>query len=467
MAKTRMCSSSLWILGSIVLNFFLIMSHVYELKNKPKLSWSQVAAAEAEAVASISCSGHGRAYLDGLVNESGQPVCECNTCYEGHDCSRFLSDCAANADNGDPLFLEPFWMQHASSSAVVLSGWHRMSYTYPDHSYISAQLEQHIRKLHSVAKNAVAQGKYIVFGVGSTQLLSAAVFALTRNVSSPAKVVASAPYYPVYKSQTEFFETKRFDFQGDASSQIKNSSDNDSAQIVVEFVTSPNNPDGKLRKSVLDGPFVKNIYDHAYYWPHYTAIPAPVDEDMMIFTMSKLTGHAGTRFGWALVKDRQTYENMLYYVGLSEMGISRDTQLRALQILKTLLQGDGKQIFQFAYKMMSDRWDKLNDVISSSFNRFTIQEISPQFCNFFEQIRGPSPAYAWLRCEREEDKNCTSVIREANILGRNGSLFSSEDRYVRLSLIRSQDEFDLLLQRLVQLIVLSKVNNSAFQANDQ
>ncbi|KAL3617738.1 hypothetical protein CASFOL_038059 [Castilleja foliolosa] len=94
---------------------------------------------------------------------------------------------------------------------------------------------------------------------------------------------------------------------------------------------------------------------------------------------------------WALVKDRQAYENMLHYVGLAEMGISRDTRLRALQILK----GDVKQIFQFAYKTMSDRWDKLNDVISSSLNRFSIQEISPRFCNFFEQIRGPSPVTAY------------------------------------------------------------------------
>lgn len=38
------------------------------------------------------------------------------------------------------------------------------------------------------------------------------------------------------------------------------------------------------------------IYDHAYYWPHFTPIPAAVeygDRDVAIFTLSKLTGHAG------------------------------------------------------------------------------------------------------------------------------------------------------------------------------
>jgi hypothetical protein len=75
---------------------------------------------------------------------------------------------------------------------------------------------------------------------------------------------------------------------------VKNNSDNMS---IIEFVTSPNNPDGHLKKAVVQGPLARSINDHAYYWPHFTAIPAPADGDVMIFTISKLTGHAGSRFG--------------------------------------------------------------------------------------------------------------------------------------------------------------------------
>ncbi|KAI5312517.1 hypothetical protein L3X38_041690 [Prunus dulcis] len=92
---------------------------------------------------------HGRAYLDGLTLDGKEPVCECHSCYGGPQCSEFLTGCAANADSGDPYFLEPFWMQHASKSALVVPGWHRMSYTFADQSYISAELERHIRKLHA------------------------------------------------------------------------------------------------------------------------------------------------------------------------------------------------------------------------------------------------------------------------------------------------------------------------------
>ena len=101
--------------------------------------------------------------------------------------------------------------------------------------------------------------------------------------------------WQVYRTQTELFNSRDYRYEGDTS-LWKNVSDDGSR--FIEFVTSPNNPDGKLTKGVLQGPNVKTIYDHAYYWPHFTAIPSPADDDLMVFTISKLTGHAGSRFGW-------------------------------------------------------------------------------------------------------------------------------------------------------------------------
>ena len=68
------------LLSSIILNLLFIIN-IY-VGGQWKLSWSSRAAAEAEAVAAISCSGHGRAYLDGLVVDGNEPVCECNTCFQ-------------------------------------------------------------------------------------------------------------------------------------------------------------------------------------------------------------------------------------------------------------------------------------------------------------------------------------------------------------------------------------------------
>lgn len=61
-------------------------------------------------------------------------------------------------------------------------------------------------------------------------------------------------------------------------------------------------------------------------------------------------------------------------------------------------------------------------------------------------------AYAWIKCEKEEDKDCNAVLNTASIVGRGGSIFSDDDRYVRLSLIRRQDDFDLLMQHISKLV---------------
>uniref|UniRef100_K7MHN0 Alliinase EGF-like domain-containing protein n=1 Tax=Glycine max TaxID=3847 RepID=K7MHN0_SOYBN len=82
------------------LAFILILlcaSNVFVCRGEWEPTWSSRAAEEAEAVAAIPCSGHGRVYLDGLILKGHEPVCECNPCYGGSDCSKLLSDCAANA----------------------------------------------------------------------------------------------------------------------------------------------------------------------------------------------------------------------------------------------------------------------------------------------------------------------------------------------------------------------------------
>ena len=85
-----------------------------------------------------------------------------------------------------------------------------------------------------------------------------------------------------------------YKFEGDATVQqnIPDANTN-----VIEFVNSPNNPDGKLKKAIFQGPNAKAIYDRVYYWPNFTAIPAPADDELMIFSISKFTSDAGSRFG--------------------------------------------------------------------------------------------------------------------------------------------------------------------------
>ncbi|BBH08975.1 tryptophan aminotransferase of Arabidopsis 1, partial [Prunus dulcis] len=232
-------SSSYFVILALSIAVNLLLVFQFCVDGEWRLTWSKRAAEEAERVAAIPCSGHGTAYLDGLFLMGRTSP----------DCSEFVTECAANADSGDPYFLQPFWMQHAAQ---------------------------------------ITQGRYIVFGAGSTQLLNAAVHALSShnssNSSSPASVVATIPYYRVrfllYKTQTEFFRSLDYRFEETHPHFLIYSE----AGKVIEFVTSPNNPDGKLNKAVLHGPNASAIYDRVYYWPHFTAIPNPADDDLMLFS---------------------------------------------------------------------------------------------------------------------------------------------------------------------------------------
>ncbi|CAK9152094.1 unnamed protein product [Ilex paraguariensis] len=55
-----------YLVASIILNI-LFSTNLYVGVKWKELSWSQKASAKAEAAAALSCSGHGRAYLDGCL----------------------------------------------------------------------------------------------------------------------------------------------------------------------------------------------------------------------------------------------------------------------------------------------------------------------------------------------------------------------------------------------------------------
>ncbi|CAL9153182.1 unnamed protein product [Musa hybrid cultivar] len=92
---------------------------------------------------------------------------------------------------------------------------------------------------------------------------------------------------------------------------------------------------------------------------------------------------------------------------------------------------------EFGYRTMRERWSKSISIVSTS-NRFSLQKLSPQFCSYFKKSREPSPAYAWLKCKREEEKDCSALHNGAGgIISRSGTIFEADSRYTRLSLIKT------------------------------
>uniref|UniRef100_A0A0A9GLY8 Alliinase C-terminal domain-containing protein n=1 Tax=Arundo donax TaxID=35708 RepID=A0A0A9GLY8_ARUDO len=225
----------------------------------------------------------------------------------------------------------------------------------------------------------------------------------------------------------------------------------------IELVCSPNNPDGAIREAVLSSGTGKAIHDLVYYWPQYTPITGPAAHDVMLFTLSKITGHAGTRLGWALVKDREVARKMVYFVDRSSIGVAKDAQLRGAKILGVVSDAyelpppvaaaPRPRLFDFARRRMADRWSALRAAVAAS-GAFCLQEVTSGYCNFTKQTVTTCPAFAWLRCEKEDVEDCAVLLAGHKIVARGGTQFGGDARCVRVNMLDRDQVFDVLLQRL-------------------
>ncbi|GKV22947.1 hypothetical protein SLEP1_g32751 [Rubroshorea leprosula] len=115
----------------------------------------------------------------------------------------------------------------------------------------------------------------------------------------------------------------------------------------------------------------------------------------MLFTFSKCTGHAGSRIGWAIVKDERIARRMTKFIELSSIGVSKESQLRAAKILE-VISDDGLQnfgfenFFEYSHRVMAERWERLREVVESS-EIFRLPEYPEDFCNFNKELTRSCP----------------------------------------------------------------------------
>ncbi|XP_043725480.1 tryptophan aminotransferase-related protein 1-like [Telopea speciosissima] len=379
----------------------------------------------------------------------------------------FSSDAIINLNQGDPTMFEAYWKEEEKSK-IVIEGWQRMSYYSEDFAgkgindnhicwFMLAEFEKEVRRIHHFVGNAVTADRYIVVGSGSMQLFQAALYAYALSFPidapdspHPISVVCAAPYYSSYPAVTDYLKSGLYKWAGDAHS-FKGKS----KEPYIEVITSPNNPDGFTREAVVSNRHGDGagkgllIYDLAYYWPQYTAITAPFDHDIMLFTFSKSTGHAGSRIGWAVVKDREIAMKMIKFLELNTIGVSKDSQLRAAKIFKTITDNLGNEnFFKYGRSIMAERWTRFRNVIKEN-GIFSLPEYPKQFCNFTGETTEGYPGFAWLKVKEEmEIDDGESLLKKHNILTRGGKYFGMDSRYVRVSMLDREETFNLFLERL-------------------
>ncbi|XP_039143044.1 tryptophan aminotransferase-related protein 2-like [Dioscorea cayenensis subsp. rotundata] len=357
-----------------------------------------------------------------------------------------------NLDHGDPTMFESFWRANGEEATIVIPGWQTMSY-FSDVSnlcwFLEPEFAKQIRRLHGLVGNAVVEDRHIVVGTGSTQLFQAALYALSPSDGlQPIPVISAVPYYSSYPAVTDFLHSGLFRWAGDANAF--------QGENYIELVCSPNNPDGFMKEAVLKSDTGKTIHDLAYYWPQYTAISSPANHDIMLFTASKSTGHAGTRVGWALVKDQEIAKRMTKYIELNSLGVSKDSQLRAAKILKVISDGyefpssRDVKLFDFGRNHMRNRWERLREVVRET-GIFSLPEFPSEDCSFTGDRTSSFPAFAWVKCEWENAQDCAAFLKSHNILTRSGKHFGVGLNYARVSMLDRDETFDIFIQKLYSI----------------
>ncbi|KAL6493508.1 Tryptophan aminotransferase-related protein 2 [Orobanche gracilis] len=350
-------------------------------------------------------------------------------------------------DHGDPTMYERYWQQMDDRTTVVIPGWKFISYFSDKKNlcwFLEPDFADAVIRLHKLVGNAVTDDRYIVVGTGSTQLIQAVLYAVTQpDASEPISVVSAAPFYSSYPLITDYLKSGLYKWGGNAHKLKKDN------KPYIELVTSPNNPDGSSRQAVVDQDQGILIHDLAYYWPQYTPISSPpADHDIMLFTVSKSTGHAGTRLGWALVKDQELAKRMTEFIVLSTIGVSKESQFRAARILQVLsdsheikggFEESEEAFFDHSYNLMAKRWKQLRDAVKTS-KLFSLPEFPQGKCAFSGRTFGSQPELSLGSSAKEKPRIAKAFfaiiryLREAantSVISQNmlGSVFCHATKY--------------------------------------
>jgi len=381
------------------------------------------------------CSDRGFYYED-------TAMCECFQCFTGPSCETLDSKCTISDLAGSPrLFQEVFWANNTNDNDTTdTPPWYRCPYAVCQSCQfvsgstnvigIQKAMQEAITGIHKVVGNVNIEGKTIVYAHGATELIMATQWAHMQLSNGAATAFAQVPYYNGYPVPGSM----GFNLTWSKSTSL---SENDN---IIEMLAYPNNPDGQMRQPFYNYTTGRVVHDMVYYWPHL--IPeskgAMLDFDIMFFSMSKLSGHAGTRFGWAVVKDPKLAAMMQKFIDNTSIHISVDASHRAWRVLNYVMK-NSDNFFSSIKQEFSSRWNVVNEVFGSS-------------CRFIQHSR-VGTFYPWVQCTNKEDaKDCASVFASVGVKVLPGTLFGATSAFVRMEMVQYRPVFDLMMERLKTLV---------------
>jgi aspartate/methionine/tyrosine aminotransferase len=296
-------------------------------------------------------------------------LCECFTCWNGSSCSELIPNCQLSCETNEGYIQTEYWTNVAGGIPVTdVASSYRTDYQDPQVWHpgqpdpppgVFGAIRQQILRVHSMVGNVKdIMNKSMIIAHGATQLLNAAIDAFAKQQNTHVSVVAVRPYYylvpgvsTVAAGSNGFYATDSIP-AGTANTSL------------VEIITAPRNPDGVVSFTPSSSAS-SLIYDNVFYWPSFTTdLSVPLDFQVSIFSLSKLSGLSGSRLGWAFVQDPNIANLMGDYVYYSTHGITVDAQYRASNVIKKIADDNGA-LFEYVSSNLASRWSWLSDAFAT------------------------------------------------------------------------------------------------------
>jgi len=240
-----------------------------------------------------------------------------------------------------------------------------------------------------------------------------------------------SPSWNFYRTMTSYHDSRLFQWASDADTI---------QEPQLEFVTSPNNPDGSTRTKITNATFT--IYDHVYYWPTFADINTPVAYDsssVALFSLSKGMGLASSRIGWAITSNKELAEHMKEWQMLNRLTLPIQSQLIAITALEHICD-TGLFFFSHHRSIMKNRWSRLTAVFSTS-----------AMWIIHKPPGSSPPAFAW--CERKYG-NAADVLAEYGLKVESHTHFNAQPRFARLNMMLRSKDFETLIDKLTAFLSL-------------
>jgi L-tryptophan---pyruvate aminotransferase len=377
------------------------------------------------------CSYHG-------VFQPDVESCLCWSCWTGPNCSSW-SPCSIDATVADGGIFTEYWEdENPEALQLTIPIWYRNEYMAPFAippytTPFNLKLQESVFDLHRVVGNANTTDRVLIFGDGSTEVIRAILYALAKNAGRPFMIYARPPYYPAFRNWAN---------QNPSIGNFTNRTDLDPADV-VEILTYPNNPDGMQYPPVYPTAHAL-IHDLVYYWPHTCPNVTMRSDDIMVFSSSKLTGHAQDRVGWALLTDNNLAYSTMGFFSTDSFGLSITSAWRQQRVLAYIAAtaSDSNGFLLSTQRVLQGRWPLLRSIFDSQATPLA-----------FELQSLPDTWFGWVQCNRVvPGKDCVGQFAAYNISGEFRACDSGICGHARLNLNLREDEWVELAQRLAEMM---------------